>query len=132
MTVSVKGDGNGLQTERTINSVISGGCGDEIEQETKFFRDLSLAVMTPISVIDHFYMPGVFITYPMVIFNLLLKHHGYKVTEERQTEMMLCFAIGMQLKLFHVHINRLKLAGDTLSKEDYFQAYVMARLVSFL
>lgn len=55
----------------------------------------------------------------------------FQVTEQRQTEMMICFAISMSMKLFHVHIERLKVAGDELPYEDYFKAYVMSRYPSF-
>jgi|TARA_B100000282_G_C31472488_1_gene371963 hypothetical protein len=45
--------------------------------------------------------------------------------------MMICFAISFQLKLFHVHVKRLKVAGDDLPYQDFFKAYIMSRYPSF-
>lgn len=130
LQLQVKGDAHGLQDERTQDAVISGGCSSKTRKEMDFHQCLSRNVMTRPSVLEHFLLFGKLNTFAMIYFNLLLRHHKFKVTEQRQTEMMLCFAIGMQLKMFHFYIDRLKITGDDLSDQDYWKAWIMARYPS--
>ena len=114
-----------LQANLTMNAVI-----ENTNEYDEYMRELNLKVMVKPALIDTFLMPGKWVTYNMTIFNLLLKHHGFKITQKRQTDMMLCFAISMQLKLFYMHIERLKIL-KTITEEDYWKSYCMNRYASF-